>query len=343
MLFGRNDSITRVCHSSRFRAKKQARSDLQSVDRPAVGAVHVTPASTRASPQIFNAQRRFPPPVGNNGLTSLRASQFKWIAFMSFLAVLSLLHFAHPSGPPALLPASASPNPYTAQTRIVASRIIQQSYRILHRKTPVNTQPIPHSSYDYALWSNGGVVLSSLTSPHGYDSWVNRLMGKIGSVQAVLEDDLREGACWRLPNRLGQIAIAFQDVVRVTHVMVDHIPAELTNAIEIAPRKLLLWGMVDGEDNLAKYHSLRSGATGPLRDLLTARMAPALSRGMPFVPLVSFDYNIHAANHTQLFPILDSVVAAGMDFGVVVLEILDNWDGEVTCLYRVGIYGERRT
>ncbi|KAI6150237.1 hypothetical protein EDD17DRAFT_1765893 [Pisolithus thermaeus] len=249
---------------------------------------------------------------------------------MSFLAVFSLLHFAYPSGPRTLLPASASPNPYTAQTRIVASRIIQHSYRILHRKTPVNTQPIPRSSYDYALWSNGGVVLSSLTSPYGYDSWVNRLIGKIGSVQAVLEDDLQE-------------AITFQDVVRVTHVMVDHIPAELTNAIEIAPCKLLLWGMVDGEDNLAKYHSLRSSATGPLCDLLTARMAPALSRGMPFVPLVSFDYNIHAANHTQLFPIPDSVVAAGMDFGVVVLEILDNWDGELTCLYRVGIYGERRT
>ncbi|KAI5990281.1 hypothetical protein EDC04DRAFT_2588092 [Pisolithus marmoratus] len=209
---------------------------------------------------------------------------------------------------------------------------------------PVNTQPIPRSLYDYALWSNGGIVLSSLTSPHGCDSWVNRLMGKKGSAQAVLEDDLQEGACWHLPNRLGQIAIVFRDVVHVTHVMVDHILAELTNAIEIAPHKLLLWGMVDGTDNLAKYHSLQSSAMGPLCDLLTARMAPALSCSMPFVPLVSFDYNIHeSANHTQLFPVLDSVAAAGMDFGVVVLEILDNWDGELMCLYRVGVYGEHRT
>ncbi|KAI6040080.1 hypothetical protein EDC04DRAFT_2567591, partial [Pisolithus marmoratus] len=140
-----------------------------------------------------------------------------------------------------------------------------------------------------------------------------------------------------------QIEITFQDVVHVTHVMVDHILAELTNAIKIAPCKLLLWGMVDGEDNLAKYHSLQSSAMGPLHDLLTAHMAPALSHGMPFVPLVSFDYNIHVANHTQLFPILDSVVAAGMDFSVVILEIPDNWDGDLTCLYRVGIYGEHRT
>ncbi|KAI6006110.1 hypothetical protein EDD15DRAFT_2127878, partial [Pisolithus albus] len=193
---------------------------------------------------------------------------------------------------------------------------------------------------DYALWRNGGIVLSSLTSSHTYESWVSRLLGGTGSVYTALEDDLQEGSCWRLPGRLGQIAIAFRDIVRVTHIMVDHIPVGLTNATESAPRKLLLWGMVDGKDNLVKYHSLRNSATGTLRELLTARTAPGLSRGMPFIPLVRFDYNIHATNHTQLFPILDSVAATGMDFGIVVLEILDNWGGELTCLYRVGIYGE---
>ncbi|KAI6041184.1 hypothetical protein EDC04DRAFT_2566062, partial [Pisolithus marmoratus] len=141
----------------------------------------------------------------------------------------------------------------------------------------------------------------------------------------------------------GQIAIAFQDVVHVMHVMVDHIPVGLTNTTERAPRKLLLWGMVDGKDNLVKYHSLCNSATGALCGLLTAHTAPALSHSMPFIPLARFDYNIHATNHTQLFPILDSVAATGMDFGVVVLEILDNWGGELTCLYWVGIYGEHRT
>ncbi|KIO03548.1 hypothetical protein M404DRAFT_145533, partial [Pisolithus tinctorius Marx 270] len=197
---------------------------------------------------------------------------------------------------------------------------------------------------DYASWCNGGIVLKPLTtSSHAYDSWVNKLLGKTGSARAALEDDLQEGACWRLPDRLGQIAVAFREVVRVTHVVVDHIPAGLTNTIGLAPRKLLLWGMVDGKDNLVKYHSLRNSATGTLQELLAARAAPALSHGMPFIPLVSFDYNIHATNHTQIFPILGSVAATGMDFGVVVLEILDNWGGELMCLYRVGIYGEHRT
>ncbi|KAI6043259.1 hypothetical protein EDC04DRAFT_2563006 [Pisolithus marmoratus] len=191
----------------------------------------------------------------------------------------------------------------------------------------------PHSLYDYALWRNGGMVLSSLTSSPAYDSLVSRLLGKVGSVHVALEDDLQEGACWHLPNWFGQIAIAFRDVVHVTHVMVDHIPARLINTTDITPCKLLLWGMVNREDNLAKYHSLCNSAMGTLCELLTARTAPALSRGMPFVPLVSFDYNIHATNHTQVFLIFDSVVATGMDFGVVVLEILDNWGSKLTCLY----------
>ncbi|KIK10446.1 hypothetical protein PISMIDRAFT_124395, partial [Pisolithus microcarpus 441] len=149
------------------------------------------------------------------------------------------------------------------------------------------------------------------------------------------------GACWHLPEQHGQIAVAFRDVVCVTHVMVDHIQAGLTNTTENAPHKLLLWGMVNGEDNLVKYHFLRNSATGTLRELFIAHTVPAL--GMSFIPLLSFDYDIHATNHTQLFPIHDSVMAANMDFGVVVLVILGNWGGELTCLYRVGIYGERRS
>ncbi|KAI6000465.1 hypothetical protein EDD15DRAFT_2159834 [Pisolithus albus] len=178
---------------------------------------------------------------------------------------------------------------------------------------------------------------------HAYDSWVNRLLGRTRSAYAALEDDLHEGACWRLPDRHGQIAVAFWDVVCVTHVMVDHFQAGLTNATENAPCKLLLWGMVDGEDNSVKYHFLRNSATGSLHELLTAHMVPALSRGMSFIPLLSFDYDVHATNHTQLFPIHDSVMAANMDFGIVVLEILGNWGGELTCLYQVGIYGEHRS
>ncbi|KAI6017018.1 hypothetical protein EDC04DRAFT_2902792 [Pisolithus marmoratus] len=272
MLFKRNNFHARACHSSRFRVKKQVpQSDFQDVDHP---MTHVTPASTQASPQIFNTRRHFSPAGWNSGFTGRRAPNFT-IFLMGFLVMLSLFHFLYPSGAPALLAVCATPKAYITQTQIVASQIIQQSHRILHRKTPINHEPTPRTLYDYALRRNGGIVLSSLTSFHAYDSWVNRLLGKTRSAHAALEDDLQEGACC------------------ITHVMLDHIQAGLTNATEIAPRKLLLWGLVDGEDNLVKYHFLRNSATGTLRELLTAHTAPALSRGMSFIPLLSFDYNIH--------------------------------------------------
>ncbi|KAI6167509.1 hypothetical protein EDD17DRAFT_1870373 [Pisolithus thermaeus] len=279
--------------------------------------MHVAPAST----QNIYTRRRFPAIAWNSSLMSPHTSKSTWIALMSFLVILSLLHLVYPSRALAILAASATPNTYITQTQTVASQIIQRSHLILHQKTLLDTQHTPRNLYDYALWCNGGIVLSPLTSPHTYKSWVNRLLGGMGSVYTALEDDLQE-------------AIAFRDVVHVTHIMVDHISVGLTNATESAPRKLLLWGMVDGKDNLVKYHFLRNSATGALHGLLTARTVLALSRGIPFIPLARFDYNIHATNHTQLFPILDSVAATGMDFGVVVLEILDNWGGELTCLYR---------
>ncbi|KAI5993678.1 hypothetical protein EDC04DRAFT_2910730 [Pisolithus marmoratus] len=193
--------------------------------------MHVTPANA----QSIYTRRRFPATVWNNGLTSPCTSKSMWIALMSFLVILSLLHFIYPSGAPAILAAAGTPNTYITQARTVALQIMQWSRLILHRKVPLDTQRTPRNLYDYALWRNGGIVLSSLTSPHAYESWVNRLLGGTGSVYTALEDDLQE-------------AIALWDVIRVTHVMVDHIPAGLTNATESAPRKLLLWGMVDGKD-----------------------------------------------------------------------------------------------
>jgi hypothetical protein len=130
-------------------------------------------------------------------------------------------------------------------------------------------------------------------------------------------------------------------VAHVTHVSVVHIPGEPTVAIETAPRKMVLWGMVDGADNLAKYHALRRNATGVLADLMATLAAPAIHHDLIFLPLVSFDYSIHAPGHVQTFPLLPSVVNANMDFGVVVLEIMGNWGSSTTCLHGTRVLGVR--
>lgn len=156
---------------------------------------------------------------------------------------------------------------------------------------------------------------------------------------AALDD--APGSFWLINGHSGQLGIRLSEVARLSHVTVDHVPEIPPTTIETAPRKMILWGVVDGEDNLAKYHSLRNKATGILSVLLATRPPPPIHHHLLFLPLVAFDYSIHVMDHDQTFPLLPPVVNSEMDFGVVVLEIVDNWGGSTTCLHRVRVHGDR--
>src|SRR5438128_12516891 len=105
----------------------------------------------------------------------------------------------------------------------------------------------------------------------------------------------------------------------------------------MAHRKIILWGMVEGDSNLEKYNALRQSATGILLELF--KSTPAVTDGIVLVPLSSFDYNIYTPHHIQSFSILPAVANAGMDFGVAVFTILENWGGLFTCVYLVVLFG----
>ena len=212
------------------------------------------------------------------------------------------------------------------------------------RTNPVTqSRPVPETSPLITDATSGGEVIARLTtrSPTAYSSWVSRWFG-VGSHRtspsAALGDGV--GSCWLLPGKVGQLGVRLPNILRITHVAVEHAGQQQGSAAELAPRKMVLWGLVDGKENLVKFKHLRNSATGMLRELLMSRTAPGINEHLPFVPLASFDYNIHSDNHIQTFPVFDSVANARMDFGVVVLEILDNWGGPSTCLYRFRVHAE---
>jgi len=118
----------------------------------------------------------------------------------------------------------------------------------------------------------------------------------------------------------------------------QRILVHLTDSIGMAPRKIILWGMVEGDNNLEKYNALHQSATGILLELFQS--TPAVMDGIVLVPLSSFDYNIYTPHHIQSFSILPAVANAGMDFGVAVFTILENWGGLSTCVYHVGVHGQ---
>lgn len=176
---------------------------------------------------------------------------------------------------------------------------------------------------DHALLYDGALVDKLLTSQPT----------RLASV--ALSDDNRIGNCWLIPATHGQLGIALPYFIIPTSVTVDHIPIELAATPGHAPCQLVLWGVIDDERNKQLY-------LDHLDDLKTDPDGPPQkgSDDAHFVALANFTYNIKDPSHVQTFPVRPVFNKLGMDFGVVVLEIVDNWGAGSTCLYRVRIHGE---
>lgn len=186
---------------------------------------------------------------------------------------------------------------------------------------------------DFALRADGGKVIPSLTSSLA-DSR-SRGLADAFSPDVIIDEDLSIGRCWSVAVT-GQIGLSSPTLIHPTSISVDHIPKELAADIGRAPRRMILWGLVDGLSNLQRFRSL---STDELKAIANGRTSPAVTKNHAFVPLASFEYNIHDDFHIQTFPVHEYVSHFAMDFGVFVVEILDNWGSSDSCLYRVRIHG----
>ncbi|KAI0360944.1 hypothetical protein OH77DRAFT_1418989 [Trametes cingulata] len=194
---------------------------------------------------------------------------------------------------------------------------------------------------DFALKVDGGKVYRPLTTSNMEEAYNGTGSQVSLNPDVALSDDLRIGRCWKLSEAGGQLGIRLPFLIYPTHVTIDHIPREIAADIGQAPRNILVWGLIDGEENRALYHkysAARKASMHGAQDL--DRMAPLTSGAFSYVLLSTFAYDIYAPSHIQTFEIEDCVVASGMSFGIVVVEVLDNWGGRCTCLYRVRIHGK---
>ncbi|CDO75080.1 hypothetical protein BN946_scf185010.g5 [Trametes cinnabarina] len=147
----------------------------------------------------------------------------------------------------------------------------------------------------------------------------------------ALNEDLRIGSCWSVADAHAQLAVVIPQLFYPTHVTIDHVPLETTVDIGQAPRHLRLWGLLEDPVNRDVYYGIVSTEG--------ARSAPPISAGHQYALLADFEYNIHAQFHIQTFPIDPRIIQSHIYFGLVVLEIVDNWGSTSTCLYRVRLHG----
>ena len=186
------------------------------------------------------------------------------------------------------------------------------------------------SMRDYALAAYGAVVDPDYTSPYT----------STHPPSIVLTDDSRIGHCWSPTTPHAQIGIALSDFIFPTNITIDHIPPELAAEPGQAPHRLVLWGVADGHSNQERYYQhlklLRANQT-------LGRESPLLGGDGLFFVLADFSYDIHGDSHIQTFPTRSIVRDIGIYVGSVILEIVDNWGAESTCIYRVRIHSERTT
>lgn len=214
---------------------------------------------------------------------------------------------------------------------------------------------------DFALHSGGARIIPSLTSPT-FEMRPQNVRGQLvgmltGNGYAIgrppitaLHPELHVGNCWSLEGSQGQLGVALAAPTYITDISIDHVAKEVAFDMRTAPRQMEVWAMVEGKDNVAKVRAWREETD--------ARRAEALERGeeveedepyprtLPKSPLyiriAAFNYDIHAPHNVQTFPVSQDVRDLGVDFGIVVLRVLNNWGrDEYTCLYRLRVHGQR--
>jgi len=188
------------------------------------------------------------------------------------------------------------------------------------------------TTFDFASLNAGGEHFPTLTSRGSFPD-------------RALTSSLDEGQCWLLPGVIGHLGIHLPNPVTVMHFSVDHAVLPAVTHQRDAPRSMILWGWIEGDQNFAIFNSslyLRGlSHSRPSVPDVTETLQKSNPRGV-IVELAHVEYNpFDGDGHRQTFAVHSDVSAAGLDFGIVVLEIKGNWGADTTCLYGIHIHGHR--
>ncbi|PWN28886.1 hypothetical protein BDZ90DRAFT_133661 [Jaminaea rosea] len=222
---------------------------------------------------------------------------------------------------------------------------------------------------DFALYSAGGRVIPSLTSPtfemtargpnsgkqKGWLPWSSAskpvTQFRSRSPVVALHHDNAPGMCWPFAGSNGQLGIQLARPAVVTDFTIEHPPASLTfGDSSTAPRDITVWGLVQREEDREKLRRWRESesARGEDRagemDMMPAPPSPN------HLHLATFTYEAggngtasapgRRPRSVQTFPVSPEAAALGIPVSVVQVRFLSNHGNrDYTCSYRVQVHG----
>lgn len=215
---------------------------------------------------------------------------------------------------------------------------------------------------DFASYFAGARVVPQLTTqtyriqPKSY--WGN--WGLLGSSAGegrppvtALHPDIHVGNCWPFKGAEGQLGVMLARSIVISEFTIDHAAKDVAFDVRSAPKKMEVWGLVDGADNIRKVANYHKQREQRYRDLVNAanregRAPPPPEDPYPstfppdshYLRLAQFTYNVNAVSHIQTFTVPQEIQELGVDIGVVVLKVKSNWgEPNWTCLYRFRVHG----
>ncbi|KAJ3872964.1 hypothetical protein F5051DRAFT_140526 [Lentinula edodes] len=207
-------------------------------------------------------------------------------------------------------------------------------------------QKLTENALDYVLALRGGAVLMDLTSDTAgftpLSQW-QRLLSLVFSFPdyadkapplAVLEQEVHVGYCWAFLGPRGHIALALSESIVVTDFTIFYAnPNELTTKeLRQAPKIIQLWALAAPnssqdavQQKLIHWKHFSSTNRKPLQ----------LGFSNSFELLANVSFTLQQGTK-QTFSVETPTQSPTT---VVVVEVLDNWGSEATCLYRIAIHG----
>ncbi|PWN38101.1 uncharacterized protein FA14DRAFT_117135 [Meira miltonrushii] len=190
---------------------------------------------------------------------------------------------------------------------------------------------------DYALYSSGGRIIPSFTSPtfglrkrsSSPLAWFSKapLLERVGAEGQppviALVPDVTPGMCWAFAGSEGTLGISLARRVLVSKITMEHTSPSISHDQSIsAPRDVTVWGI--GEED----------------SILPAPIPPSDRHLL----LSTFTYDVLASKMIQQFPISREAEQLNIPIAIVQMQIHSNHGKkDYTCLYRVRVHGNEWT
>lgn len=203
------------------------------------------------------------------------------------------------------------------------------------------------SARNFAHFGDGARVLIELTSPTRgtkNNNWLRESPNgaRVYPVPPYVVSDVHMdvGSCWEIEGSAGLLAIILSEPIHISSLRYNNIDPRLvlTASLTKTPRTIALWGLLPNSSiTPPAVIKIRHPEHFSSKSMFIPKSAKMKG---DFVLLLSTHYDPRGATTDQLFRVPSDHWTAGIMFQVVIVEVLENWGGQTTCLYRLQIHGQ---